>query len=192
MTFNPRLWWYVARASGFVAWVLVVASLLWGLAVSGRFTRRHPSPAWVLDVHRFLGGLAVSFTGIHLVALVFDSYVYFGWSELLVPFASDWNPGPVAWGIVGFYLLLAIELTSLAMRWLPRSLWRWVHRSSYALAVVVTIHGVFAGTDARSPAVRIGIAVGLGLFTTALIIRLWLPSLRREERRARLPDTSTV
>ena len=52
--------WYVARSAGLLAWVLLTASVLWGLALSGKakaFGRR-PRPNWTLDLHRFLGGLA--------------------------------------------------------------------------------------------------------------------------------------
>ena len=77
-----------------------------GTALSGRLSRR-PRPAWVLDLHRFLGVLAVVFAGVHLLGLVADSYVHFGPAELFVPLASSWRPGPVAWGVVALYLLLA-------------------------------------------------------------------------------------
>jgi len=150
---NEHLWWYVARASGLVAWVLVAAAILWGLSLSGRITRR-PRPAWVLDLHRFLGLLAVVFTAVHLVGLVADSYAHFGPAELFVPLASSWRPGPVTWGIVAFYLLVAIEVTSLLMRRLPRRFWRGVHLTSYALYVVATVHLFTAGTDAGNPIVQ--------------------------------------
>ena len=41
-------WWYTARASGIVAWVLVSSAVLMGLSLSLRLTRRRPKPAWVL------------------------------------------------------------------------------------------------------------------------------------------------
>ena len=112
---NPKLWWYVARASGLVTWVLVTCAVIWGLALSGRVTKR-PRPAWVLDLHRFLGTLSIVFLGVHLSALVADNFTHFGPAELLLPMASRWRPGAVAWGIVGLYLLVAIEATSLVKR----------------------------------------------------------------------------
>ena len=57
-----------------------------------------------------LGGLAVMFTAIHLAALVADSYVHFGLADLTVPFASSWQPGAVALGVVAMWLLLAVEV----------------------------------------------------------------------------------
>ena len=64
-----------------------------------------------------------------------------------MPFVSSYKPAAVALGVVGMYLLLAIELTSLAMRKLPRRTWHAVHLTSYVLFVVATVHGLTAGTD---------------------------------------------
>lgn len=167
---NSQVWWFVARSSGIVAWALLTLSVCWGLLLSTRLLARRVSPAWLLDLHRHLGGMAVVFTGIHLVGLVADSYVTFGWAELFVPMASSWKPGAVAFGIVAFYLLLAIEITSLAIRRLPRSLWRWVHRSSFVLFGVATYHGVVAGTDAGNAWYRLATWVSVGVVTTLTLV----------------------
>jgi hypothetical protein len=152
--------WYTARSAGLVAWVLLTASTAWGLGLSGRmFAHRRPRPAWVLDLHRYLGGLATVFTGVHVAGVVADTYVHFGLADVLLPFASGWHPATVAWGVVALWLLLAVQLTSLLRRWLPRTLWRRVHYLSLPLFAVATVHGVYAGTDARSPA---GVVVGIG------------------------------
>lgn len=170
---NQHLWWYVARSSGIVAWALVTASVGFGLWVSLRLTRRRPRPAWVLDVHRFLGALSVVFVGVHLAGLAADSFVDFGPSDLLVPFASSWKPGALAWGIVGMYLLVAIEVTSLVMRRLPRRLWHTVHLTSYGLFVMATVHMFTAGTDRANPVLQwAALAAGgvVGFLTAARIL----------------------
>jgi len=144
---NAKLTWYAARASGLVAWSTVTASMLWGLALSTRLIRRKGVPAWLLDLHKFLGTLSVVFVGIHVLALWGDNYVYFGPRELLVPLASAWRPGAVAWGIVATYLLTAIQVTSWTMRRLPRKLWHAVHLTSFPLFAAATVHGFTAGAD---------------------------------------------
>jgi len=142
-----QLWWDTARAGGIVAWALLAASVLWGLVISTKATPGRLRPSWMLDVHRFLGGLAVVFVGVHVVSIVLDSFVHFGLIEVLVPLASSWHPVAVAWGIVGLYLLLAVELTSLARRRLPRRAWRTVHVLSFPTFALTTIHALTAGTD---------------------------------------------
>jgi len=142
--------WYLARAAGLVSWALLTASVLWGLAISSRSFRGVVRPAWLLDLHRYLGGLATVFVGVHVAALVADSYVHFDLVSVLVPFASSWRRGAVAWGVVSLYLLLAVELTSLARRRLSRRVWRATHVAAFPLFVVATIHLLTAGTDAHT------------------------------------------
>ncbi len=146
---GTHIWWDTARAAGITSWALASLAVIGGLQLSTRLVRK-PAPAWVLDVHRFVGGLAVIFTGVHILGLLLDPFINYGPVEVLVPFTSAYKPGAVALGVVAFYLLLAIELTSLAMRKLPRKVWHGVHLSSYLLFVVATVHGITAGTDRRN------------------------------------------
>ena len=57
--------WYIARAAGLVAWALLAAATLWGLALSTKVARRRsaPRPNWLLDMHRWLGGTALALHG---------------------------------------------------------------------------------------------------------------------------------
>jgi DMSO/TMAO reductase YedYZ heme-binding membrane subunit len=144
---NVRLWWYVARAGGLVAWTLLAASTLWGLALTTRAFAGRAASRWLLDLHRFLGGLSVAFVAVHLTGVVADTFVHFGPADVLVPLASGWHPVWVAWGIVAFYLLLAVEVTSLLRARLPHRLWKGVHGLSFVLFGVATVHVLVAGTD---------------------------------------------
>ncbi len=164
--------WYVARAAGLVSWALLAAATLWGLALSPRALGDRPRANWLLDLHRWLGGTALAFTGVHVAALLADQYVHFGVAEILVPFTSSWRPVAVAWGVVAAYLLLAVELTSLARNRLSKRAWRRVHTASFVLFVVATIHGLTAGTDTRSAMARtLALAVGT-VFAGLTAIRL--------------------
>lgn len=145
---TEKLTWYAARSGGIVAWLLLALGLILGLLLSSRVLGKRASPAWLLSIHRFLGGLSVIFTFVHVGAIMLDDFVAFGWTDVLVPWASEWNPGAVAWGIIATYLAIAIELTSFAMRRLPKGLWRGVHWLSAPLFVMATVHGYQAGTDA--------------------------------------------
>jgi DMSO/TMAO reductase YedYZ heme-binding membrane subunit len=149
---SAQVLWYAARASGIVAWALAAGSVIWGLALSSRALGQRPRPAWLFDLHRFLGGMALTFTGVHVVSILLDTYTHFGMVNVLVPLTGSWHPVAVAWGIVGLYALLAVELTSLARSRISKRLWRRVHVASFALFVVTTIHALSAGTDRGSPA----------------------------------------
>ena len=144
---NPQIWWYLSRASGIVAWLMLTASVIWGIVLSTKAFPEYRRPAWLLDLHRWLGGLTVSFVAIHLATLVADSYVQFDLADITIPFASDWKPLAIALGVVATWLLVAVEVTSLAMKRLPRRVWRAIHFSSYAVFLLASFHAALAGTD---------------------------------------------
>jgi predicted ferric reductase len=143
-------------------------------------------------MHRWLGGVALIFTGVHVIALLADQYVHFGLAGVLVPFASKWHPVAVAWGVVALYLLLAVELTSLARARLPKKVWRRVHFASFALFIVSTIHGLAAGTDTKNAMAGVVAGVVASVFvglTAARIIesvQVDTPTPRRAPVRQRL------
>lgn len=187
---NQQLWWYVARSGGIVAWALLAASVLWGLALSTKVLNGKPRPNWILDLHRFLGGLALIFTGIHVVALVLDSYVHFGLTEILVPFASAWHPAAVAWGVIGLYLLLAVELTSLARKRISKRMWRLTHFLSFPLFLSTTVHALSAGTDRSTFLLRWSVIAVSAAVTVLTFVRV-----RQAERKAAMatpPATSVI
>ena len=178
---NSQIWWYTARSGGILASLLLAASVLWGLALTTRAASRITRPAWLLDLHRFLAAAALIFTGIHVVAILLDSYVHFGLVEVLVPLTGTWHPVAVAWGVVGFYLLAAIEVTSLVRTHLPQRVWRGVHFASFPLFIVTAIHGLSAGTDRHSPLMlwgTIAICVLVAALTSLRVISAMSPRPR--------------
>jgi len=187
---HEQLWWWVARSGGIVALVLTGLAVIWGLALSTKVMQGTPTPKWLLSLHRWLGGLSVTFSGVHIAALVLDSYVHFGVAEILVPFASEWQPGAVAWGVVSMYLLVAVQLTSIFMKRLPRTWWKRVHMTSWLLFWTGLIHGVTAGTDSAHP-----VYVGVTGLMTMLVIFLTsyrILASRRGPRRADVPRADAV
>ena len=182
---NPQLWWYLARSSGMVAWLMLTASVIWGVVLSTRAFPNHRRPAWLRDLHTWLGGLTVMFVALHLVALVADSYVEFGLIDLTVPLASDWKPGAVAYGVVAAWLLVAVQVTSLALRRLPRSAWRAVHLTSYAVFWLTSMHAAFAGSDRTTLLYRVTAVAAIVAVAWATLYRL---TNRRPVRRRTTPD----
>jgi DMSO/TMAO reductase YedYZ heme-binding membrane subunit len=97
-----------------------------------------------------------------------------------VPLASAWHPVAVAWGVLGLYLLVAVQGTSLLVRRLPKRAWRSVHRAAVAVYLLATVHALAAGSDAGRPAARWFALASLALVAFLLTFRL----LRRGRRRA--------
>lgn len=147
-----------------MAWGAAGLSIILGLTLSGRLSRR-PRPAWQLDLHRFLGGLSVAFLAVHLAALSLDPTVDFGPGALAIPMAAPWRPGAVAWGIVAADALIAVEVTSLLATRIPKRVWRAVHFASYGVWISGTVHALQAGSDAT-------VVRGIALVASILIVNL--------------------
>jgi len=185
-------WWYLSRSAGIVAWALLSASVIWGLALSTRVFDRKPSPKWFTDLHRFLGGTAVVFVAVHVGTIVADSYVHFGLADVLVPFASRWHPVAIAWGVVALWLIFAIEVSSLAMRFLPRRVWHAIHLSSYVLFVSATMHALASGPDTRKQAFELVLSAVLAVVTLLTLVRVVTPKRKGAARsRPSAPATRT-
>lgn len=149
-TMKTSLLWYVARSSGIVAWGALAFSVIWGLLMTTKLLGRRTRPAWMLDLHRYLGALAMCFTGVHILGIIFDTYAKIGLVTAFVPFADRQTTIPLTFGIVSFYMLAAVELTSLARRRLNKVLWRRIHLLSFPLFLFSTLHALTEGTDTRN------------------------------------------
>lgn len=179
---TDQLWWLVARAGGIVSLGLAAASVIWGLLLASGMLERTPPKRWLLELHRWLGGLTVTFTAGHVFALWMDSFIGFSVVDLAVPFASQKDPGmwPLAWGIICGYLLLAVQLSSLAMKRIPRRWWRAIHMLSFGVLGTGIVHGVTAGTDSSSMTYLLGV-VALGL--TSVFVATYRVMTRHTKRR---------
>ncbi|MCU1456874.1 MAG: Flavodoxin reductase (ferredoxin-NADPH reductase) family 1 [Actinomycetia bacterium] len=184
---SSNLLWYTARAGGIVAWTLVSASVVWGLLMSTKVTGKKVRPNWMLDLHRGLGALAVIFTVVHVAAIMLDSYVPFGWVSNLVPFTSSWHPVAVAWGIIGLYLMLAVELTSLVRNRLPKRVWRGIHFASFGLFVTSAVHALTAGTDSGTLALEAWILGCVALVVGLTVLRVLQASQPPAPKPQRVP-----
>jgi DMSO/TMAO reductase YedYZ heme-binding membrane subunit len=182
---DPKLWWYLARTTGIVTWGLATTSVLVGLALSSRALGRKPTAPWLLDLHRFLGGLAVVMLAGHLGALWADSYSHIALREMLIPMASTFRPGAVTWGVVAMYALVAVEASSLAIRRLPRSVWRSIHTVSFVSFGAGTVHLWQAGSDSGNSLLRwvVAGAVFAVVVLTGLRVKNVMDQRDRREQR---------
>jgi predicted ferric reductase len=191
---NEQFWWFLSRSSGIVSWALLAATTLWGIFLSTRMLKPYDRPAWLRDLHTWLGTLTLLGTGVHIAAIMADSYVQFSVKDVLVPMASEWKPLALAWGIVSMYMLIAVQVSSWAMKKIPRKLWRAIHFLSYGLFATTSIHSLSAGTD-RSTLLYQGFAIALiTLMLGAIAIRIIYagePKTRDVISRVSAPRAST-
>lgn len=169
---DPQIWWYVTRTSAVLAWVLLTISVMWGILLSTRVARRIDNPSWLQDLHRYLSGTALVMVGLHIVSLMLDEFIQMSPVELLVPFATDFKPLPVALGIGAMYVMVAVYLSSLIMDRLPRVVWKGIHISSYAVVLLVAFHAGWTGSDVGNLWYQIVATTLIGLTMVSVLVRV--------------------
>ena len=140
-------WWYLGRASGFVAFALLLSSVLLGLGVSSRVFDGWLVRPWVFDMHQFLSVFSVVAMLFHALVLLPDPYAQFSVVNLFVPFASPYRPFAVGLGAIALYGSAIVVASTYAKRWLGQRGWRALHYASFLLFIAAVAHGVIAGTD---------------------------------------------
>jgi len=171
--------WLAIRATGIVAWGLLTAVVLWGIALRTRVLGHRAAPAKLLALHRWLGALAVGFLAVHLLLLLVDPAVRFTVPQILVPGLAPWNAFAVALGTIAFWLLLPVtfigrlrtRMGKFGNAWFKRS-----HLIAYAAWPFATMHYVLAGTDALAQWSVALLIAGSALIVLALLARGFVPA----------------
>jgi len=139
--------WYVTRAAGIIAYLLLWLSTAWGLAVASKIFDPLLHRAFTFDAHEFLSLLAIGFTVLHVAVLLGTTICRFSVAQVLIPFVAPYRPLWVGVGVIGLYLTLLVTITFYLRRWITQKAFRAIHLLSFLAYVGVTLHGLFAGTD---------------------------------------------
>jgi predicted ferric reductase len=142
--------WYLTRAAGFVAYLLLFASLVLGLLMTSDLVSRWYRRFQVYDLHRFLALFTLGFTLFHVFIVLPDRYIGFSLVDLLVPFASPYRPEFMALGILALALIGLMVGSFYGRRLIGYRTWRWLHYLTFAVFVTAMAHGLGAGSDSST------------------------------------------
>jgi DMSO/TMAO reductase YedYZ heme-binding membrane subunit len=149
-TLGPTAYWYLTRATGVVALVLLTAVVVLGVIGPMRLATNPRWPRFAIDsVHRDLSLLAVAVIVIHVITTVLDGFAPISLVDAIIPFHSAYRPLWLGLGALAFDLIIALVITSLTRRRLGYRAWRLVHWLAYACWPVAVLHGLGTGSDSR-------------------------------------------
>ncbi len=175
--------WYLTRGTGFVALVLLTASLVLGIIQVSRYTSRRFPRFVTAALHKNVSLLVVVFLGVHIVTAIADGFAPIGWLDVVIPFRSPYRPLWLGLGAVAVDLLLAVVVTSLLRNRLGYRTFRAVHWISYACWPVAFLHGLGTGSDGRvlwSLVLSLAcLSAVLGAVTLRLVVAHGVPIGRR-------------
>lgn len=176
--------WYIIRAAGFISAGLLVLLMLSGIGQVTGIIYRFIEPIKIWAIHKALALALVASITVHVSFLLIDHFVPFSLTQILIPFASQYNNGTKVWGlplggiavtlgILAMYCVVILVLSSLGWIDTKKKTWRKLHYLSYVVGGFVLVHALYAGTDLKHGLFRkawIGLSFVVLL---AIVARLW-------------------
>lgn len=172
--------WYIIRAAGLLSALLIILLMISGIGQVTGLTYRFIEPIKAWAIHKAMAIALLISLAIHVLFILFDKYMPFTLPQILVPFLSNYNNGTtvlglaigglaIAFGIFAMYGVVIIVASSLGWIDSRKTTWRWLHYVSYAVALLVFLHVLLAGTDVKYGTFRMA-WVGLGVIVVLAIL----------------------
>lgn len=169
---DVKLSWHLVRSSGIVAYALLLASIVWGLFISAQFVKDWSPGSVSMTVHSTISWLALVMGLLHALLLLFDSYFTYTLGDLFIPFIGPYRPEAVGLGTLAFWGIVIVTLSFPFKKRLGHTTWKRLHYVSYATFVLISLHGLFAGTEGTILGFRLLVSGGMLLVVLLLGIRM--------------------
>jgi hypothetical protein len=144
--------WNIIRAAGIGAYLMLWASVTWGLISTTAVFRPRTSKATTVALHQAFSTSGLILLATHLYFLLKDKFLPFTWVDLLIPMHTTYRPIGVALGIGAlFCMLLGVLSTSWGRKLIGTKWWRRTHTLAIPAFALALVHGLMAGSDTRRP-----------------------------------------
>jgi predicted ferric reductase len=143
--------WYTARIMGFLAYIVLAGSVLYGLLLSTKILDAIAHRPVSFALHKDLSIAALLLGTIHGLVLTADQSYAFTLRAIVVPFASPYAPLWVGVGQLTFYALAIVTGSFYVRRQIGQRAWRLIHYLTFAIFLSSTWHGIMSGSDSGTP-----------------------------------------
>jgi hypothetical protein len=147
LTGQTSAYWYMARAGGIIAYLLLWLSVVWGLALSTKISHNLVPAPLAYGLHEFLSLMTLAFVALHTFVLLGDTYVDFNIFHLIFPFTAPYKPVWTGLGVIAFYLAVIMSSSFYIRKWIGQKIWRVLHYLTFITYLLALGHGLMAGTD---------------------------------------------
>jgi methionine sulfoxide reductase heme-binding subunit len=186
---SSTTFWYITRASGLVAMILLTLTMVLGITTTTRARARHWPGFAQQEMHRRISMIAVVFLGLHVLTSVLDTYVHIGWAAIVVPFTSGYGRFWVGVGAISLDLMFAVFVSSLIRARIRPGTWRAIHWLAYCSWPVALAHTFGMGTDAGESWV---IILGVASVAAVAVALAWRIRQAAHQSSARTANSSVV
>jgi len=142
-----HVFWYLARAAGLSAYLLLFVTVALGLGLHSRALDRLIARWQTFDLHQFTAVFGLGMLALHVGSLLADHYIGFTVEQLLVPFASPYRPVWTGLGVIALYVLVVLTASFQVRPLIGQRAWRMIHYSSFGAYLLALLHGILSGTD---------------------------------------------
>jgi len=164
-------WWLAGRSAGVVAFLLLTASVVAGLALALRVVPPRGRPA-LRAGHERIALAALAAVGAHGLLLLGDPWLKLGLGGLLVPFTASYRPLWTGLGVCAGYIAAALALSYYARRRIGARRWRNAHRLIPVAWLLAVAHVLGSGTDASQSWLRVPLLIAIGAIAAMLTVRV--------------------
>ncbi len=160
--------WTMIRLSGLTGHFFLTLSVLAGLL--GSFPALRKQKARLHNIHLYSGWAGLLAIVLHATLIVVDTYAPLSLLEILIPGTASYEPLWNAFGTISLYLFGFVLVTSDFLKEaLGKTLWKLTHWLVLPAWLLMTLHGIFIGTDTGTLFTTIWYACStLTLFTLIL------------------------
>lgn len=160
--------WTMIRLSGLGGHFFLTLSVLAGLL--GSFPALRKQKARLHNIHLYSGWAGLLAIVLHVTLIVVDTYAPLSLLEILIPGTASYEPLWNAFGTISLYLFGFVLVTSDFLKEaLGKTLWKLTHWLVLPAWLLMTLHGIFIGTDTGTLFTTIWYACStLTLFTLIL------------------------
>ena len=173
----PNVTWYITRAAGLTAYLLLWLSTVWGLVLPSRILEGKLHGLYTFDFHEVISLLAIGFIAIHMIVLLADNFMPFTITQLFIPFIAPYRPLWVGFGIISFYLIILVTVTFYIRDRIGTKTFRAIHVFSLLAFLGVAAHGLLSGTDSVLFSVQLMYAItflSVVFLTTYWLVVQWM------------------
>ena len=148
---DPKVFWYLSRATAFVSLSILWLSMALGLGITNKMARLWPGAPAAFAIHEYVSLLGLAFALFHALILLGDRYINFTVAQIFMPFSTlNYRPTWTGIGQLAFYLWLIVALSFYVRSSIGQKTWRTIHYLSFVLYIMGLAHGLFAGTDSTA------------------------------------------
>ncbi|WP_336789878.1 ferric reductase [Paenibacillus sp. MMO-177] len=164
--------WTTTRASGITSYLFLFLSTVAGITIGSRLIKNKAKPI-VLTLHQSAGWFGFLFGMMHGAVLLFDKYVGYSVSGLLIPFTAESHPVLTGIGTLSFYMTFIVILSSDLMKKLGKKVWKMTHMLAFPGYFLALLHGLLIGSDSSYPWAE-AMYGATGIIVVALTVyRVW-------------------